>query len=901
MDLEHFEIVERPAAAPPLAASLTDVYHAHHSPVTLLLYLALVSGLAVTLFDKLDGTMVTVWWAVVCVIGLASLWQQHDYGADPERVRNVERWTRRFIILSACNGTALGLCALLFYDPRLEAGAMVPLVFAVIFTVAASHAKTAIPACSYLTFLPALGLGIVAVALRPGHGSGFLMVFLATMAMFGIGFTRSSHRALRDMLQLSRANAGLMDDLRTARDQAESASQAKSAFLAVVSHEVRTPLNAMMGMTELLAEAPLDDSHRRRLDTLRSAGDHILGLIEDMLDFSRIEAGKVELVTSPFHIGVLAAETVELLREEALRKGIDLELEMDDGGWPYRLGDKRRLRQVLVNLLHNAIKYSGIGVVRLRVEAGRDSVVRCRVDDQGPGIPPDRREAVFEPFLRGHGDGGKPAREGAGLGLAICRRLVGLMGGALWLEPLEHGCRFVFTATLPATERPQAPPEGTKPALVFQGRVLVADDSVFGRDVAAAMAAGSGVAVELAEDGCQAVEKAASQRYDLILMDQRMPGLDGPAALVAIRADEARRGVAPVPVVAMTAGIPGKSVSDFLADGFADHLAKPFSAADLMALFARHLPALPATAAGGPATASQEATAAVAACRADLPQLAAAAARDDRSGIGYFAHRIKGIGMLAGLPAIVRTAEALEVAAADDTTPLGPLLDALEQSLAAEGRRPGRQRNARRPEGPIRTLLVDDHEMVRDGLRAALAGQTDFEVVGEAADGLDCIRMVARHHPDLVLIDLVMPRMNGGEAIPEIRKRLPAARIVVLTGAVSPALLRAATDSGADALIRKDVSTDELLRTLRSVMVGRPPPVPVPVPAGEPPVALTRRERQVLQMIVEGRRTRDIADLLALSERTVEKHRASLGHKLGTSTPAEMAALAVRHGLTAEG
>lgn len=900
MDLEHFEKAERSAPLPSLASSLIDVYHAHHPPVTLLLYLGLVSGLAATLFEHLDGTRVTVWWTAVMAIGLTSLWQQHDYGRDPGREENAPLWTRRFIVLSACNGTALGLGALLFYDPRLGAAAMVPLVFAVIFSVAASHAKMAIPACSYLTFLPALGLAIVAVAMQPGHGRGFLTVFLASMALFGIGFTRSSHRTLRDMLHLSRANAGLMESLRAARDQAESASQAKSAFLAVVSHEVRTPLNAMMGMAELLAEAPMDDTPRRRLGTLRLAGDHILGLIEDMLDFSRIEAGKVELAANPFHIGILAAETVELLREEALRRGVEIDLAVDDGGFPYRRGDSRRLRQVLVNLLHNAIKYSGIGTVRLEVEASRDSVVRCRVEDQGPGIPPERREAVFEPFLRAGDESGKPPREGAGLGLAICRRLVGLMGGALRLDPLERGCRFTFTAVLPATERPAAPPEALKPAASFRGRVLVADDSVFGRDVTAAMAVGTGIVLDLAEDGLQAAEKAARQRYDLILLDQRMPGLDGPAALAAIRAEEARRNAPPVPVVAMTAGIPGKAEADYLAAGFAGHLVKPFSAHSLIQLFARHLAGLPASS-GLSQGMAPEHGAAIAACRADLAQLSAAAAQNDPEGIGYFAHRIKGVAMLAGIPVLVHAAEAVEEAASAGDTPHPSLLETLGQTLAAEDHRNGRQRNIRRLGGPFRTLLVDDHEMVRDGLRAALSGQPDFDVVGEAADGLDCIRMVVRHHPDLVLIDLAMPRMNGAEAIPEIRKRLPGVRIVVLTGAVSPALLHAATESGADALVRKDVSTGELLRTLRSVLAGRSPPPAAAAPAREPPVALTRRERQVLQMIVEGRRTRDIADLLGLSERTVEKHRASLGHKLGTSTPAELAALAVRHGLTAEG
>ena len=885
--------------SPSITNGLVDIYHAHHSPMTLLLYLALVTGLAATQVAHHGYVEALGWWVTVAAVAVTSLWQQRRYAADPARAEHAARWGRHFAGLSAINGSLLGLGALLFFDPDLGADAMVPLIFVVIFTVAASHAKTAIPMCAYGTFLPALALTVVAVAVRPEAGGGFLIVFLIALAAFGIGFTRSSHRMLEKALRLSRANTELMEEAQRARDQAESASQAKSAFLAVVSHEVRTPLNAMMGMTELLAEAPLEEAHRRRLDTLRSAGDHILGLIEDMLDFSRIEAGQVELAAKPFHIGALAAETVELLGEQAYRKGVSLQMEVEDGGWPYRQGDSRRLRQVLVNLLHNAIKYTEIGTVSLRLEASRDSVVRCCVEDQGSGIPSDRREAVFEPFLRG-GDS-EAHREGAGLGLAISRRLVSLMGGALWLEPLERGSRFCFTAILPAVNEPDLPAEPAVPPLACRGRVLVADDSAFGRDIVAAMAAGSGVSLDLVEDGEQAVTKARRHRYDLILLDQRMPRMDGSQALAAIRRDEAERGLAPVPVVAMTAGIPGKVRADFIAAGFADHLAKPFSRKHLTDQLTRHLPGATEPGVSRPPLAVADATI-ISHCQDDAAKLATAIDGDKADDAGHLAHRIKGIGMVFGMPHVARAAEAIETAIGDWDEAPRPLLAALNQALADERRRLGRGRGVRRTTGPVRVLLVDDHEMVRDGLRAVLGNQPDFEVVGEAADGLDCIRMVVRHHPDLVLIDLAMPRMNGAETVPEIRKRLPAARVVMLTGAASPALMRSASEAGADALVRKDVSAEELLRVLRAVLAGKPPPPAAgPSPAGDDPLAaLTRRERQVLKLIVEGRRTRDIADLLALSERTVEKHRASLGHKLGTSTPAELAALAVRHGLTAD-
>nr|WP_172821879.1 response regulator [Magnetospirillum sp. XM-1]CUW37728.1 conserved protein of unknown function \ len=865
--------------------------------MTMLLYLALVTGLTVSLYGDLDTISLLGWWAAVAIIVGTSLWQQRRYAADPGRADRAAYWMRRFIALSAANGVVLGLGALLFFDPRLGVDALVPLVFVVVFSIAASHAKMAIPLCAYFTFLPSLALSMVAVAPRAGAGSGFLLVFLIALVIFGIGFTRSSHRALDRMLRLGLANADLMEELRRARDQAESASEAKSAFLAVVSHEVRTPLNAMMGMTELLTEAPLEEAHRRRLDTLRAAGDHILGLIEDMLDFSRIEAGRVQLASKPFHIGALATETVDLLGEQAYRKGLSLRVEIEDGGWPYRQGDSRRLRQILVNLLHNAIKYTEAGTIRLCVDACRDAVVRCSIEDQGAGIPPDRREAVFEPFLRG--ESASARHEGAGLGLAISRRLVALMGGSLWLEPLEQGTRFCFTTILPAVVAPDTADEPAPQPLTCRGRVLVADDNPFGRDMVAAMMTAPGLFLDLADNGTQAVTQAAQNRYDLILLDQRMPGLDGSQALAAIRQGEARHGLPPVPVVAMTAGMPGKVRADFIAEGFADYLAKPFSRAGLAELLARHLPGPIAPMPGHPPLAIADATI-IAHCREDADKLAAAVTAANLEEAGHLAHRLKGIGMVFAMPAVARAAEAIESALAGSKNASAPQLACLDHALADEARRLSRDRRRPQAAGPVRVLLVDDHEMVRDGLRAVFGSQPDFEVVGEAADGLDCIRMVVRHHPDLVLIDLAMPRMNGAEAVPEIRKRVPGARVVILTGAASPALMRSAAEAGADALVRKDVSAEELLRTLRAVLAGRPPPALTPPPddAALPP--LTRRERQVLKLIVEGRRTRDIAGLLGLSERTVEKHRASLGHKLGTSTPAEMAALAIRHGLTAD-
>lgn len=877
-----------------ITSGLVDIYHAHHPPMTMLLYLALVTGLTVSLYGHLDTVSLLSWWGVVAIIAVTSLWQQRSYAADAERAQRPDYWKRRFIALSAANGVVLGLGALLFFDPKLGVDALVPLVFVVVFSIAASHAKMAIPLCAYFTFLPSLALSVAAVSPRAGAENSFLIIFLIALALFGIGFTRSSHRILDRMLRLSLANAGLMEELRRARDQAESASEAKSAFLAVVSHEVRTPLNAMMGMTELLTEAPLEEVHRRHIDTMRAAGDHVLGLIEDMLDFSRIEAGQVQLASKPFHLGALVTETVDLLGEQAYRKGLSLKMEIEDGGWPYRQGDSRRLRQILVNLLHNAIKYTETGTIHLRVDACRDAVVRCSIEDQGAGIPPDRREAVFEPFLRG--EDGSAQHEGAGLGLAISRRLVSLMGGSLWLEPLVKGTRFCFTAILPAVTEPDLTEEPAPLPLACHGRVLVADDNPFGRDMVAAMMTAPGLFLDLADDGIQASALAAQNRYDLILLDRRMPGLDGSQALAAIRQDEARRGLPPVPVVVMTAGMPGKVRADFIAEGFTDYLAKPFSRTNLSELLARHLPGVTGSIPGQPALAVADATI-IAHCKADAAKLAEAIAEARADDAGHLAHRLKGIGMVFTMPALANAAEAIEttLAGSGNASPLQ--LASLDNALTDEARRLNRRRRQPQANGPVRLLLVDDHEMVRDGLRAVIAGQPDFEVVGEAADGLDCIRMVVRHHPGLVLIDLAMPRMNGAEAVPEIRKRVPGARVVILTGAASPALMRSAAEAGADALVRKDVSTEELLRTLRAVLAGRPPPTlsPPPDDAALPP--LTRRERQVLKLIVEGRRTRDIAGLLGLSERTVEKHRASLGHKLGISTPAEMAALAIRHGL----
>ncbi len=392
-------------------------------------------------------------------------------------------------------------------------------------------------------------------------------------------------------------------------EQAEAANRAKSAFLANMSHEIRTPMNAILGLTQLLGRDLAEPGQRERLAKIQEANHHLLAIINDILDLSKIEAGKLTLETVDFSPAALFGQLNSLVHERAQDKG--LSLRFDTGGLPPVLnGDPTRLRQALLNYLGNAIKFTERGGIRVSARIVEDSgsglLVRFEVEDTGIGIEPAHLGRLFSAFEQADNTTTRKYG-GTGLGLAIARQLAQLMDGVAGAESEPgRGSTFWFTArlakrpglSLPAA--PAAPPSAVGAAWPGQYRgvrILLAEDNSINQEVALEQLRETGLEVDLAENGREAVAMAARVPYALILMDMQMPEMDGLEATQAIRRLPEHRAT---PILAMTANAFGEDRSACLKAGMNDHIAKPVEPDILRDRLARWLPAQAAVAPNPP-------------------------------------------------------------------------------------------------------------------------------------------------------------------------------------------------------------------------------------------------------------------------------------------------------------
>ena len=469
---------------------------------------------------------------------------------------------------------------------------------------------------AFLTFYPA----VMVAAIYGGMGCGFVAtVFSAVLSLKWIPNIGQVEyfMAVSDWLAMAvflincimlsavceamlRAQERLdqqMKELKEARDQAQTANRAKSTFLANMSHELRTPLNAILGFSNLLRrDAAVPEEQRKTLEIIHRSGEHLLNLINEVLDMAKVEAGRVELQQSAFDLGTMVLDVCDLIRERAEAKGLKLDLDQTSAFPRFIHGDPAKLRQIMINLIGNAVKYTDTGSVTLRLDSapsvdGKTIRLGIVVADTGPGILPKDQERIFEPFVQ-VGDGSGP--KGTGLGLAIVRQYAELMGGQVSLQSTV-GEGSVFRVELPvvaATEEDIlgiAPDTGQVVALLpgqATWRVLIAEDQEENILLLKRLLDVVGFQTQVARNGQEAAERFAEWHPHFIWMDCRMPVMDGIEATRRIRRME---GGNSVKIVALTASVFREERDAVIACGMDDFLRKPYRPDEIYGCMAKYL------------------------------------------------------------------------------------------------------------------------------------------------------------------------------------------------------------------------------------------------------------------------------------------------------------------------
>ncbi|MBF0381690.1 MAG: response regulator [Magnetococcales bacterium] len=371
--------------------------------------------------------------------------------------------------------------------------------------------------------------------------------------------------------------------MRQSKEAAEQANESKSQFLASMSHDIRTPMNSILGIGEILAETNLDAEQKNYIQIINSAGEGLLALINDILDLSKIEAGEMELEAIPFDLRKLTNSSIEIIKSKALRQGTGISFEIDKTLPNQLIGDPQRLRQILLNFLSNAIKFSEQGKIILTATQVDKKLLRLSVSDTGIGIPEDRIKTIFEPFKQAETSTTRRFG-GTGLGLSICQKLVKIMEGKIWVESKPgEGSTFHFEIPLLRVPNIKVQPSQDDWSHVEQKinhtglSILLADDTEENCMVIEAYLKNTPFKLTIVEDGIQALEQFKKGNFDLVLMDINMPDMDGYEATREIRSWEQKQSLTPTPILALTANAMKDDVNKTRDVGCNLHITKPIS------------------------------------------------------------------------------------------------------------------------------------------------------------------------------------------------------------------------------------------------------------------------------------------------------------------------------------
>ncbi|MEP6505138.1 MAG: ATP-binding protein [Betaproteobacteria bacterium] len=566
----------------------------------------LVGGIAFTcligllLAPFVSNALLGTWLALKVLLLAGRIVDGRLFARDRHRSLRMTHWKGRFFVASALDSFSWGLLTVLFLptgDPVTNGVMVAGLVgIASAGVLALSAHRMASGAALILVLGPLIEQQALAGTEVERFTGATLLVYGAVLFLEA----QYSHRRFTESMRLRFENAAIAEERHRALVYAEHSNAAKTRFLASVSHELRTPLNGIIGMTQLVAVEPLSALQRQRLDVLRHSAEHLVTVIGDLLDLSRIEFDRIELNPQPTLIAQTVRDVTDLLQPVAEDRGLGFDVMFDLGLPAAAQLDASRVKQVLHNLIGNALKFTASGNVAVSV-AMADALLCFRVSDTGEGIPPDAIERIFDAFEQGPSSTA-PARSGAGLGLTISRRLARAMGGDVICRSVPgRGTTFEFTiAFRPTPKTPTPRPSVTEelaaasrtPAapLVRPGRVLVVEDNEVNAMVVSGMLEQMGVNAELAVNGQKALACMGQTAYDLVLMDCQMPVLDGWEATRIWRARESRlRQNQRTPIVALTASAAAGERERCLEAGMDDYLSKPFSREALGELVDRYL------------------------------------------------------------------------------------------------------------------------------------------------------------------------------------------------------------------------------------------------------------------------------------------------------------------------